>query len=86
MACVFGWISGIAIVLFVIQICRIVIPWLYVNIIGPNIIGARIKLKEMGEWACKCFFFTKQTLEVGRLRCLSVKNRYKKSYTFACNV
>lgn len=55
MGCGFGWISGIAIVLFIIQICRVVIPWLYVNIIGPNLCGPRIKLKEMGEWACKYY-------------------------------
>lgn len=39
--------------IILIQLIRRVFPWLYENVIGPNVIGSKVKLKEMGEWACK---------------------------------
>lgn len=45
---IFGIVS---LVIVIIQILRSVIPWFYENLIGPAVIGSRIRFKEMGEWA-----------------------------------
>lgn len=50
---IFNMFSLISMLIILIQLIRRVFPWFYENIIGPNIIGSKVKLKEMGEWACK---------------------------------
>lgn len=51
MACVFCWFGGLAIGIFIYQLLRVVVPWIYQNFIGPHFLGPAVKLKEMGEWA-----------------------------------
>ncbi|EDV91962.1 very-long-chain 3-oxoacyl-CoA reductase [Drosophila grimshawi] len=33
------------------QICRKVLPWIYVNVLGPKLFGSSVNLSKMGEWA-----------------------------------
>lgn len=54
MACSYGCLSSIAAVIVTIQFFAKVLPWLYENVIGPIILGQKFKLRNFGEWACKC--------------------------------
>ncbi|KAH8400197.1 hypothetical protein KR215_008544 [Drosophila sulfurigaster] len=44
-------LSGIAISIVGFQICRKVLPWIYSNILGPQLVGSSVNLAKMGEWA-----------------------------------
>lgn len=53
MVCFFSCFSSISAVIVAIQFFAKVVPWIYENIIGPYILGPKIKLRDYGEWACK---------------------------------
>lgn len=53
MACPIGCIGTISAVIVAIQFLSKVVPWLYENIIGPSILGPKLKLRNYGDWACK---------------------------------
>ncbi|KAH8305315.1 hypothetical protein KR044_001254 [Drosophila immigrans] len=44
-------LSGIAISIVGFQICRKVLPWIYSNILGPQLVGSSVNLAKMGDWA-----------------------------------
>ncbi|GAB0087133.1 very-long-chain 3-oxoacyl-CoA reductase [Sergentomyia squamirostris] len=48
---IFDYFGGLCIVIVIIQLLRIVFPWLYENFLGPCVLGCRVKLSAMGEWA-----------------------------------
>lgn len=56
MPTVSGSVSSFAVIVLLVQVCRRVIPWLYENIIGPQVFGSQIKPRNMGEWASKYNF------------------------------
>jgi len=53
MASTLDYFGITCIVIVIIQILRSVLPWIYENFLGPFLIGSSVKLKDMGEWACK---------------------------------
>lgn len=53
MACAFGCLGSISAVIVAIQFFAKVVPWLYETIIGPYLLGPKLKLRDYGEWACK---------------------------------
>lgn len=53
MACFYGCLSSISVFIVAIHFVAKVLPWFYENIIGPMILGPKIKLRDYGEWACK---------------------------------
>lgn len=53
MTCALGCLSTISTVIVAIQFFAKVVPWLYENIIGPMILGPKLKLRDYGDWACK---------------------------------
>ncbi|KAL7744708.1 hypothetical protein ACLKA6_017202 [Drosophila palustris] len=44
-------LGGIAISIVGFQICRKVFPWIYSNMLGPQLCGSSVNLTKMGEWA-----------------------------------
>jgi len=46
-------LGGIAISIVGFQICRKVLPWIYSNMLGPQIFGSSVNLAKMGDWAGK---------------------------------
>ncbi|XP_030377977.1 very-long-chain 3-oxoacyl-CoA reductase [Scaptodrosophila lebanonensis] len=44
-------LSGIAISVLGFQMCRKVLPWVFANILGPSLLGPRVDIRKMGEWA-----------------------------------
>ncbi|XP_059618215.1 very-long-chain 3-oxoacyl-CoA reductase [Phlebotomus argentipes] len=48
---IFDYFGGLCIVIVAVQLLRIVFPWLYENFLGPCVLGCRVKLSAMGEWA-----------------------------------
>ncbi|XP_068156150.1 very-long-chain 3-oxoacyl-CoA reductase [Drosophila tropicalis] len=44
-------LGGLAISIVGFQICRKVLPWFYVNILGPKLVGSSVNVAKMGEWA-----------------------------------
>lgn len=53
MTCALACLSSISTVIVAIQFFAKVVPWLYENIIGPMILGPKLKLRDYGDWACK---------------------------------
>lgn len=53
MTCPISYLSTISTVIVAIQFFAKVVPWFYENIIGPMILGPKLKLLDYGEWACK---------------------------------
>lgn len=53
MACAFGCFSSISAVIVAIQFLAKVLPWIYENIIGPSVLGPKIKYLDYGDWAGK---------------------------------
>lgn len=53
MACPIGCIGTISAVIVALQFLSKVVPWLYENIIGPSILGPKLKIRNYGDWACK---------------------------------
>lgn len=51
MACVFGCFSSFSAIIVAIQFFAKVVPWFYENVIGPYILGPKLKLCDYGEWA-----------------------------------
>ncbi|XP_031625222.1 very-long-chain 3-oxoacyl-CoA reductase-B [Contarinia nasturtii] len=51
MACIFGCLSSIPAVILAIQFIAKALPWLYETVIGPYILGPKLKLRDYGEWA-----------------------------------
>lgn len=52
MSCCF---SQFAVIIVAIQFFTRTLPWIYQNIVGPMILGPKLKLREYGEWARKFF-------------------------------
>lgn len=48
-----GFLGPIPVIIVAIQFFAKVLPWLYQNLIGPYILGPKLKLLDYGEWACK---------------------------------
>uniref|UniRef100_A0A1B0F0C3 Uncharacterized protein n=1 Tax=Phlebotomus papatasi TaxID=29031 RepID=A0A1B0F0C3_PHLPP len=48
---IFDYFGGLCIVIVIVQLLRIVLPWIYENFLGPCVFGCRVKLSAMGEWA-----------------------------------
>lgn len=44
-------LGGLAISIVGFQICRKVLPWIYVNIVAPKLCGCSVNLATIGEWA-----------------------------------
>lgn len=61
MSCAF---SSIATIIVAIQFFAKVVPWFYENIIGPMILGPKIKLRDYGDWACKYSYFVIHEIDV----------------------
>lgn len=53
MPCMFGCLNSIATIIVAVQFFAKVVPWFYEHLIGPLILGQKIKFREYGEWACK---------------------------------
>lgn len=53
MTCPISYLSTISTIIVAIQFFTKVVPWFYENIIGPMILGPKLKLLDYGEWACK---------------------------------
>jgi len=51
MACSFGCLGTISAVIVAIQFFAKVVPWLYETVIGPYLLGPKLKLRDYGEWA-----------------------------------
>lgn len=54
MVSLWGTVNTFAVIVVLVQICRRVWPWLYQNIVGPQLFGSPIKPRSMGEWASEC--------------------------------
>uniref|UniRef100_A0A1B0CXA7 17 beta-hydroxysteroid dehydrogenase type 3 n=1 Tax=Lutzomyia longipalpis TaxID=7200 RepID=A0A1B0CXA7_LUTLO len=48
---IFDYFGVLCIIIVILQLLRIVLPWIYENFLGPCVLGCRIKLSAMGEWA-----------------------------------
>lgn len=46
-----NWLSGFAFLILSFQTYRKVLPWIYENVIGPILLGSKIKLTDYGDWA-----------------------------------
>lgn len=53
MVCAFGCLSSISTIIVAIQFFAKVVPWFYETIIGPYLLGPKLKLRDYGEWARK---------------------------------
>uniref|UniRef100_A0A1L8DYZ8 Putative 17 beta-hydroxysteroid dehydrogenase type 3 n=1 Tax=Nyssomyia neivai TaxID=330878 RepID=A0A1L8DYZ8_9DIPT len=48
---IFDFFGVLCIIIVIIQLLRITLPWIYENFLGPCVLGCRVKLSAMGEWA-----------------------------------
>ncbi|XP_038107347.1 very-long-chain 3-oxoacyl-CoA reductase [Culex quinquefasciatus] len=47
----YDYVSGICTLAVAFLLLWQVVPWLYLNLLGPKLFGPKIRLKEMGQWA-----------------------------------